>query len=771
MHHALDPTPDPTWTLDEAGYDPLREESLESRFSISNGFLGVRGSHAITRGERWIAPPRTYVAGLFDTPGPEGSVPGLVPAADWLRLRLAAPGGPLACEPGDVKSHRMTLDLKRGLLLTDCHEMDGPGVALRLRTSRLVSLSDRAIGLQLLQLDVERGEMELTLEASFEGLHLGLVTERLEQALGVWRTKRSGRRLAIAAAASLEIDGRDLAPIDAEPLLWRWRWTSRAGQTACFARLVAMARSDAAGLDPAAHAQDRLRAAQQRGWRGVQADHEAAWAIRWAASDVVVEGDAPAQRALRFAIYQLNSAANPADERVSIAARALTGDDYRGHVFWDTEIFLLPFYALTWPEAARALLMYRFHTLDAARAKAARMGWRGALYAWESADTGAEATPSRIVAPDRRVVEVVSGAQEQHISADVAYAVWQYWLASGDEAFLLDAGAEILLETARFWASRAQPGPDGRHHIRGVMGPDEYHPNVDDNAFTNVMARWNIRQALEVAALLRHRWPNRWSELSTRLDLDEAELAQWDGVAEALATGFDPKTGLFEQFTGFFGFEHVDLTAYAGRSVPMDVVLGRERAVRSQVVKQADVVALLALLPEAFPDGAAETNFRYYEPRCGHGSSLSGAMHGLAAARLGAADLALRFFRQTANIDLADTHAATAGGVHIGAQGGLWLTTVFGFAGLSLLSDGLALDPRPPAGWRSLGFAVQWRGRRLRIRIRPGDIEATLEDGAPMNLVVHGEAHELGGGQVLRIALPGRGEVRAEAQLTPSGAS
>ena len=206
---------------------------------------------------------------------------------------------------------------------------------------------------------------------------------------------------------------------------------------------------------------------------GVVAEHEAAWSNRWHCSDVEVEGDAVAQQALRrFAIYHLNNAANPADERVCyIGARALTGGDYRGHVFWDTEIFLLPFYVLTWPEAARALLMYRFRTLDGARAKAAGMGWRGALYAWESADTGAETTPDQVIAPDRRVIDILCGRQEQHISADVAYAVWQYWQATRDEEFLLDAGAEILLETGRFWSSRAQGGrrllPYPRRHWTG----------------------------------------------------------------------------------------------------------------------------------------------------------------------------------------------------------------------------------------------------------------------------------------------------------------
>ena len=332
--------------------------------------------------------------------------------------------------------------------------------------------------------------------------------------------------------------------------------------------------------------------------------------------------------------------------------------------------------------------------------KSTRMGWRGALYAWESADTGAEATPEQVIGPDRRVIDILCGKEEQHISADVAYAVWQYWQATGDEGFLRNAGAEILLETGRFWSSRAQPEADGYCHIRGVIGPDEYHEHIDDNAFTNVMARWNIRRAIDVAALLRERWPECWTSLSSRLGLDETELSQWRSTADTMATGLDSKTGLFEQFAGYFALEEINLADYAGRSVPMDVVLGRERTQRSQVVKQADVVALLGLLPEEFAGETGAANFHYYEPRCGHGSSLSRAMHGLVAARLGYSEMALRYFRQTAAIDLADTHVAINGGVHIAALGGVWLTAVFGFAGVSLRSDGVVINPQLPAGWQ-----------------------------------------------------------------------
>jgi trehalose/maltose hydrolase-like predicted phosphorylase len=753
MKHTLEPTVEPAWVLHAEGYDPLRESSVESRFAISNGFMGIRAARAITRGARWIVPPRTYVAGLFDTIGTEQAVPGLVPAVDWLHVRILLPGGLWAHHPNDVASHRMTLDMRRGVLLTEGHQLKVQSQAIRGRTLRLVSLSERAVGLQLIQLEFGIGEVEVTLEASFEGINLGLISEQHDQDLGLWRTQHSGKGLAMATASSLQIDGHDLPPTALGQLKWSWTWKSHPGQVVCFERFVAVTRDGMQDADLGSAARDKLGVARQLGWRGVVAEHEAAWSSRWQCSDVEVDGDASAQQALRFAFYHLNSAANPADEDVSIGARALTGDDYRGHVFWDTEIYLLPFYILTWPEAARALLMYRFHTIDGARAKAARMGWRGALYAWESADTGAEATPDQVIGPDRQVVDVLCGKQEQHISADVAHAVWQYWQATGDEGFLLDAGAEILLETGRFWSSRAQKEADGHCHIRGVIGPDEYHAHIDDNAFTNVMARWNIRRALDVAALLRERWPERWAHLASRLGVDDTEMKQWRMVAEALATGLDVKTGLFEQFAGYFALEDIDLTHYAGRSVPMDVVLGRERTQRSQVVKQADVVALLGLLPEEFIGDTGAENFRYYAPRCSHGSSLSHAMHGLVAARLGYSEMALRHFRQTAAIDLTDTHVAIDGGVHIGALGGIWQMAVLGFAGLSLHSGGIQLTPQLPAAWRSIGFHVQWRGRRLKVRIDQIEqrVEATLEVGQPMTLVVSGESHELRHDQVLRV--------------------
>lgn len=759
MNQALEPTSNRDWIMEEDCYDPLREASRGARFAISNGFLGVRGARAIHRGGRWVDMSHTLVAGLFDTPDDEQAIPGLVATPDWLQVRILLEGEPLVHRPGDGESQRRILDMRRGTLITEDRLFNAAGVGVRLRSLHIVSVGQRSIGLQLLQLEIEQDEIDVTVNASFECLNIGLKSERIEAGVGVWHAISTGKRLAIAAALTLQIDGLDVPADCRAPFEWSWNWNSKRGQIGSLARLVAITRGDTESVDSSGEARASLGVARELGWSGVLAAHEAAWVSRWNACDVEIEGDPAAQQALRFALYHLNGAANPSDERVSIAARALTGDDYRGHVFWDTEIYLLAFYILTWPAAARALLMYRFHTLDGARAKAAGMGWKGALYAWESADTGAEVSPSKVIGPDRKVVDVRCGKQEQHISADVAYAVWQYWQATGDESFLCEAGAEILLETARFWSSRAVADPNGHCHIRGVIGPDEYHESIDDNAFTNVMARWNIHRALDVSAILRERWPQTWESLSGRLGLSDDELKQWRCVADALLTGFNSSTGLFEQFAGFFALEDIDLDNYVGRSVPMDVVLGRERTQKSQVVKQADVVALLALLPGEFPGESGEKNFDYYARRCGHGSSLSRAMHGLVAARLGRSEVALDFFNGTSAIDLDDSEAAIDGGVHIAGLGGIWLVAIFGFAGLSLHADHLRLDPRLPQGWKRLAFRVQWRTRHLHVVITQAtrSLEVTLEEGAPMKLVVRDRDFKLGRSGSLRISIDAEG--------------
>jgi HAD superfamily hydrolase (TIGR01509 family) len=759
---AMDPvmalTQDPGWVGSHLGYSVLTESVIESRFALSNGFLGMRASRTVTHGPTWLSWlgylrwgswPRFYVAGLFDTPNIEPPVPTLVPLADWSRVRILLDGQALSTREGETRVGVRHLDMRRGLMVADWTHRTPAGITVTGRELRLLSQADRAIGLQLGQLSLDRDGVDVRVEASFAFSGLGMEPIRMETDLGAWRTEGGEKSVAMAGAATLRLGGVELPAERPGSLHWNWRWRSIAGQTSEFDRIVSVARADAPDQDPAPNASVALTRNRLLGWRAVVDAHQAAWAERWDAADVVVEGDERIQLVLRFAGYHLIGAANPDDERVSVGARALTGDAYFGHVFWDTEIYLLPFYIAAWPKAARAMLMYRFGTLPAARAKAARMGWRGALYAWESADTGEETTPEHVVAPDGTMVEILCGRLEQHISADIAYAVWQYWRATGDDDFFVEAGAEILLETARFWASRATLEADGKRHIRHVIGPDEYHEDVDDNAFTNVMARWNIARGLEAVDVLLARWPERAAVLSAKLELGGEELEAWRAAEEGIVTGFDPTSGLYEQFAGFHALEPLDLAAYADRTSPIDVVIGRARTTASQVVKQADIVALVALLPDAFPGDAAETNFRHYEPICAHGSSLSAVMHARVAARLGDHALALKYLHGIAQLD---PNPNAAGGVRIAGLGGIWQAVVLGFGGLDLMGEVLGIDPKLPPKWRSLSFRVCWRGRTVAFRISDGAVLATLEQGEPMDIRISGAVRALTPGVTLEAA-------------------
>ena len=758
---ALQPTQDSSWVLTHEGYNVLTENAVESRFALGNGFLGMRASRPVSRGPtwvswlghiRWASWPRCYVAGLFDRPNTVPPVPALVPVADWSHVTLVLDGNPQLLLDGEFLASVRQLDMRRGILLSDLSYRAHAGITICSGELRLVSLADRAVALQLLRFSLDRDGIDVTLEANFAMAGMGMEPLQLDRDVCAWRTEGSGKAVAMAGSVTLRADGRPLVPERSFSLRWIWRWRSVAGQELELDRLVTVARSDRWADDPALVAADAMARGRALGWRGVLAAHETAWRQHWDASDVIIEGDDKVQEAVRFAVYHLTSAANPEDECVSVGARGLTGDAYFGHVFWDTEIYLLPFYVGVWPEAARALLMYRYHTLHGARAKAAHFGFRGALYAWESADTGEETTPERVIGADGTPVEILTGRMEHHISADVAYAVWQYWRFTRDDDFFLRAGAEMLLETARFWASRAVAEADGKRHIRHVIGPDEYHEDVDDNAFTNVMARWNIGRGLETMDLLRERWPNHAAALREKLALGDDELADWRDAIARIVTGLDAATGIYEQFVGYHKLEQLDLSLYADRKMPIDVVIGRERTQRSQVVKQADVVALIALLPDEFPGAAAKANFRHYEPRCAHGSSLSAGIHALVAARLGETETALRFLRQAAIADL-ELDPNSAGGIRIAGLGGLWQAIILGFAGLDLKSDMLGIDPRLPPHWRSLSFRVCWRGRSVAIRIAGKTAQATLVDGEGMEIRIAGTRGKLTPGVTLEVSI------------------
>ncbi len=750
------PTANPSWLLVEDGVNPAREREIESLFAVGNGYLGMRAS--LVEGTR-LSHPSTFMAGIFVADGVMG--PRLAVLPDWLHLEVEVEQERLSLGVGSVLAHRRQLDLRQGILWREWRQQDPSGRITRLTYFQLASLADRRVLLQSVAVTAENYAGRLRLAGRLCPSDMaGTDVEQAVAESGALLMRVPGKEIGIATASEMQRLPASVPPrheIGLDGREEQWLCEVKLGHTVRLDRIFTVFTSrDVAS--PATAARDHLASIGAHGFQTVAAAHVEAWCRRWEEAEVRIIGDDVAQRALRFATYHLIAAADSADEYVSVGARGLTGEAYRGHVFWDTEIYMLPFYLLTDPATARALLMYRYHTLDGARRKSREQGYEGALYAWESADTGDETTPRRVVLPDGRIVTILTGGREHHISADIAYAVWQYWRASGDDTFMLEAGVEILVETARFWASRAKVEPDGRAHIRQVIGPDEYHEMVDDNAFTNAMAIFNMETAADAIDILQRDRIANWRRLCTRLHLAEAEPARWRAVAGALVTGFDPTTKLFEQFAGYHQLEEIDLVAQRDCATPIDTCLGPERIRRSKAIKQADVVALSVLLWENWPAAVHEANFRYYEPRTAHGSSLSPAFYALVAARLGDRALAQTYFRQAAEIDLANNMGNAAGGVHMGALGALWQAAVFGVAGLRLRETGIVLDPHLLPGWAEMAFPLQWRGRLLRVRLQadPGRIDVIIERGDELTVaVLEGPACRARGGQ--RVVLDGNG--------------
>jgi trehalose/maltose hydrolase-like predicted phosphorylase len=742
------PTKDPAWLLVEEGFTLAREHEVESLCAVANGYSGTRG--ALAEGSS-LSAPATFVAGVFiDTPA---HLPQLAVLPDWMRVRARIDGSELRLESGEILEHRRILDLRQGLLWRVWRQQQANGRITRIWGVRLASLADRHLLLQSVLLMPENYSALLVVDTGTGGMagsdrmpgeNFSLAQLDGGSVVTAVIPTRSGEILvsfAVATKWPVPVPVRQhTMNAQTGQFLEQVEIPVEIGSVYRMDRFVCVY-STRDGTDPVRMAAKGLSMAVEVGMEQCLKEHVRAWQSRWRDADIVLEGDDAVQRALRLAGYHLISAANPEDERVSIGARSLSGKAYGGHVFWDTEIFMLPFYTFTHPPSARALLMYRYHTLPAARAKARRMGYRGALFPWESAADGEEVTPPWIIAPSGQVVAVRNGEQEHHIDADIAYAVWQYWQATADDDFLMHAGAEILIETARFWASRGRTEEDGRYHLRNVIGPDEYHENVDDNAYTNLLAQWNLATAVKAVALLQKRWPEVWQQLAARLALTAEEVQAWSRLVAITYTGLSSETNLFEQFAGYFDLAEIDLAAYEPRTVAMDVLLGPERLQQSKVVKQADVVMAMYLLWNQMSPTVRERNYRYYEARTGHGSSLSPPIHALVAARLNDLRLAEHYLHQTMEIDLANNMGNAAGGVHIGALGGLWQAVVFGFAGVQLREDGLLVDPKLPSQWKRLRIPLQWRKRRLLLDITQGPtaIEAELAGEDALRLTVEGE--------------------------------
>ncbi|RDI68287.1 glycosyl hydrolase family 65 protein [Nocardia pseudobrasiliensis] len=466
----------------------------------------------------------------------------------------------------------------------------------------------------------------------------------------------------------------------------------------------------------AGRAARKLQRAWHHGFDELLADHRAAWARRWSEVGIELPDDPETEVAVRYALFQLWCNADAHGES-AVGARGISGAGYRGHVFWDADVFVLPALVSMDPAAAAAMLEYRRNRLGAARSRARAEGRHGARFPWESAADGTDVTP-RTGFLGGTAVPIRTGAQEEHVTADIAWAADHYAEWIGSTHYLESDGRDLLIETARYWASRIRLGEDGRGHIDAVIGPDEYHETVDDNAYTNVMARWNLRRA---------------SRLLPRSAVEATEFGLWKDLAERIVDGLGAD-GRYEQFRGYYGLETLTVTALGGGPVAADVLLGQARVAGSQLIKQPDVLMLHHLVPDEVAPDSLAVNLEYYGPRTTHGSSLSPAVMACVLARAGRPDEALEVLRPALRMDLDDRSAMTSGGLHLATMGGVWQAVLMGFAGVRVRGGVLSIRPSLPARWPRLGLAFHCLGRRIRLDLSAEGVRVVADGPIPVSV-------------------------------------
>lgn len=782
------------WLVAEDAYEPSRNLQYESLFALSNGYMGIRGSH-----EEGNSPtlPYLYVNGVFDKS--ETFMKELATLPNWLGIRLYVEKQLIGVDDCEILEYHRALDLKHAALVKRIRLRDAKGretliegvrfasrahahrMGVRLwvtplNYSGLIEVEQITDGSIINFYDAPRFKVKHTVVTANEplGVHcedrdagapvMG-VTDGPEDAVdeqpagrGVYMEVAT-RDAGLHVGVGTHLDGRVMG----EPALGSRAFhafgeqgvefadfRAEEGVTVTLTKYVAM-------FDGRDMPADELHETTLKEVEAFLADgferefdaHADVYRAMWSQADIAIEGDDELDRAIRLNIFHLMSTGNEHDDRVNVGAKLLTGEEYGGHAFWDTELFMLPFFAYVFPGTARNLESYRYRLLGAAENNARKNGYQGAQYPWESADDGSEQCPDWTIEPDGTCYRCYVAVYEHHVTAAVAYGIVNYATITGDRAFLYGHGAEILTQTARFWASRCEWKEEhGRYEITKVTGPDEWHEPVDNNTYTNYLARWNMRYVIALADEMRREHPDEYAALVAATGLSDDELASWNAIQAKIYLPRKEGTDLLEQFEGYFDLEPVTIEEYDQNDWPVrPAALKRFKTSQTQIIKQPDVVMLMHLLGNEFTQDEIETNYHYYEKRTLHGSSLSPSIYSIMGLKVGDDSKAYRYLRRAAMLDLLNLQRNTREGIHAANAGGVWQTVVFGFAGVNMDDDDvLSITPNMPEAWDSLTFRLHDRGTWLEIRVDADNTaHVAVLSGPAVTVRVNGEEIVAGG--------------------------
>ena len=751
----LDRYPVEPWNLRELGIDHNLLAQAESLFALSNGHIGVRGN--LDEGDP-AGLPGTYLNSFYETRplpyaeagyGYPESGQTVVNVTDGKLIRLLVDDEPFDLRYGDLRHHERILDLRGGVLHRVAEWTSPSGCTVRVRSTRLVSLTERAI--MAIRYEVEaltdtrvviQSELVANEEIppqSADPRVAALMANPLEfehnrgsdrRALLVHRTRASQLRMAAAMDHHIDGPGRPRTELALEQDWARLTVGAhlQAGQRLALTKFVAYGWSSQRSL-PALRDQVEaaLTSAIHTGWPEMVREQRATLDEFWNGADVEVDGDPAVQQAVRFALFHVFQAAARAEGR-AIPAKGLTGPGYDGHAFWDTESFVLPVLSATAPTAAADALRWRLSTLDLARDRAATLHLDGAAFAW------------RTIRGQECSAYWPAGTAAMHINADIAAAAMRHVRWTGDHRFECEVALPLLVETARLWLSLGYHGHDGRFHIDGVTGPDEYTANVDDNTYTNLMAKQNLLGAAQVA--------QRHPHDAQKLNVTDAEIEQWKAAAEVVAIAYDQERDIPAQDRNsnqhdVFPFE----LALAEKRYPLLLHVPYFGLYHRQVIKQADLVLALHWCGDEFDAGEKARAFAYYETLTVRDSSLSACTQAIIAAEVGHLSLAHAYATEAAMMDLHDLENNSRDGLHIAALAGTWLALVAGFGGMRDHGGQLSFKPQLPAEINRLAFTVRWREARVHVEIHAEQatysLSGTVSDRDELRLVHDGEPFTL----------------------------
>jgi alpha,alpha-trehalose phosphorylase len=776
------------WRLIETEYDADTLGVTESLFAVGNGYLGMRGNAVEGRTAHEHG---TYVNGLHETWkirhaeaaygfAEVGQM--MVNAPDSKVMRLYVDDEPLALDEADLLSYERTLDFRTGVLRRDLLWLTPSGKRVQVSATRMVSFPERHLAVMSLEVKMLDADAPLTIscqllnrqdgEDEYDGADggetndprtAGRVSERVFEPQGHWQdgdrsvlsyqVANSEMTLALAADHIIETPNDFTVEryIDGDIAKNVYAVDARQGDVVRITKVVAYHSSRSTPtrelVDRCRRTLDRIRSA------GVAAQYakQQEWlAGFWERSDVEIAGHDDVQQAVRWNLFQLAQSAARADG-LGIPAKGVTGNGYSGHYFWDTEIYVVPFLSYTSPLWARNALRIRERMLPAARDRARKLNESGALFPWRTIN-GEEAS-----------AYYAAGTAQYHINADVTYALAKYIDATADIDFLSYGAVDIAVETARMWTTLGfwRSNGEDRFEIHGVTGPDEYTTVVNNNLFTNVMARFNLRYAIEALRALELERPDAYRRAVKRLNLEESELAEWERVAAAMTIPYSESLQIHPQDSQFLEREVWDLEATPEDRKPLMLHFHPLVIYRFQVLKQADVVLALFLQGDQFTFDEKLADFDYYDPLTTSDSSLSKIVQSIIAAEVGYQDLALSYFLDTAFVDLEDRHGNTSDGVHVAAAGGVWNSLVSGFGGMRDYDGALTFDPRLPKDWPELRYRLAWRGTRMLVTLTAASMHVSVIDGDdPVSFLVRGEFFEVAPGRDVEIPLDGQGPTR-----------